>query len=309
MRVLVLGAGGTGGYFGGRLVEAGRDVTFLVRPRRAAELAQRGLVIVSKEGNATLPVQTASAEWPGGPYDAVLLTCKAYDLGAAMDSIAGAVGPATTIVPLLNGLKHLEALEGRFGRERVVGGLCQIGVTLGPNNEILHLDLAQTLVVGERAGGGSERLARFAALFDGARATARQSDDIMLEMWEKFVFLCTLAAMATLFRTSTGNIVSAPEGEAIIRECFDECLAVATASGFAPRPDYVARITALLLEKGAPRKGSMMRDIERGNRIEADHIVGDMLARARTLGVKAPHLRLSYNALKAYEAARARTNN
>lgn len=304
MRVLVLGAGGTGGYFGGRLVEIGRDVAFLVRPRRAAELAERGLVIKSKEGDATLEVRTVSAERPGGPYDIVLLTCKAYDLGSAMDSIAGAVGPTTAIVPLLNGLKHLEALDARFGRERVVGGLCQIGATLGPNNEILHLDFAQNLVFGEREGGGSERLARFAALFDGAKASGRQSEAIMLEMWEKFVFLCTLAAMSTLFRNTIGNIVAAPEGEAIIRECFAECIAVATASGHAPRPDYVARMTAFLVEKGAPRKGSMARDIERGNRVEADHIVGDMLARARALGVAAPTLRVSYNALKAYEAAR-----
>ncbi|MGE0151881.1 MAG: 2-dehydropantoate 2-reductase [Reyranellaceae bacterium] len=304
MRVLVLGAGGTGGYFGGRLAEIGRDVTFLVRPKRAAELAARGLVIKSKEGDATLPVKTASAERPGGPYDIVLLTCKAYDLPSAMDSIAGAVGPGTAIVPLLNGLKHLEALDARFGKERVVGGLCQIGVTLGPQNEILHLDFAQNLVFGERAGGASDRLARFAALFAGTKATGRQSGSIMLEMWEKFVFLCALAAMSTLFRNTLGNIVQAPEGEAIARECFDECLAVARASGFAPRPDYVARMVPLLVEKGAPRKGSMARDIERGNRVEADHIVGDMLARARALGVKAPILRVSYNALKAYEVAR-----
>ncbi len=303
MRVLVLGAGGTGGYFGGRLVEIGQDVTFLVRPKRAQQLA-RGMIIKSKEGDATLKVKTSSAEQPGGPYDIVLMTCKAYDLDSAMDSIAGAVGPNTAIVPLLNGLKHLEALDARFGKDRVVGGLCQIGATLGPEGEILHLDFAQNLVFGERAGGSSERLARFAALFKGAKATGRQSEIIMLEMWEKFVFLCTLAAMSTLFRNTVGNIVMAPEGEAILRECFDECIQVAKASGFTPRPDYIERMTAFLVEKGAPRKGSMARDIERGNRVEADHIVGDMLARARALGVKAPHLRVSYNALKAYEAAR-----
>jgi 2-dehydropantoate 2-reductase len=303
MRVLVLGAGGTGGYFGGRLVEMGGDVTFLVRPKRAAELAERGLVIKSKEGDAALQVKTVSAEQPGGPYDIVLLTCKAYDLDSAMDSIKGAVGASTAIVPLLNGLKHLDALDARFGQERVVGGLCQIGATLGPNNEILHLDFAQNLIFGERAGGSSERLTKFAAMFAGAKANGRQSEMIMLEMWEKFVFLCTLAAMSTLFRNTVGNIVMAPEGEAIIRECFDECIAVARASGFTPRPDYIQRMTAFLIEKGAPRKGSMARDIERGGKVEADHIVGDMLARARALGISASHLRVSYNALKAYEAA------
>jgi 2-dehydropantoate 2-reductase len=306
MRVLVLGAGGTGGYFGGRLAEIGGDVTFLVRPRRASELAARGLVIKSPLGNAELTVKTVSAEKPGGPYDIVLLTCKAYDLDSAMDSIAGAVGPNTAIVPLLNGLRHLEALDARFGKQRVVGGLCQIGATLGANNEIVHLDFAQNLIFGERDGGSSERLSKFAAMFEGAKAQGRQSDMIMLEMWEKFVFLCTLAAMSTLFRNVIGNIVAAPEGEAIIRECFAECIAVATAAGFAPRAAYIERMTGLLIEKGAPRKGSMARDIERGGKVEADHVVGDMLSRARALGIAAPILRISYNALKAYEAARAK---
>ncbi len=304
MRVLVLGAGGTGGYFGGRLAEIGGDVTFLVRPKRQAELTARGLVIKSPLGDATLAVKTAGAEHPGGPYDVVLLACKAYDLDSAMDAIAGGVGPDTTIVPLLNGLRHLEALDARFGRARVAGGLCLIGATLGPDNEVVHLDIAQSLVFGERDGGTSERLARFAAAFKGAKAEARQSEAILQEMWEKFVFLCTLAAMSTLFRNTVGNIVAAPEGEAIIGECLAECAAVAAASGFAPRADFLARIGGLLVEKGAPRKGSMARDIERGNRVEADHIVGDMLARARALGVSAPLLRVSYAALKAYEAGR-----
>ena len=305
MRVLILGAGGTGGYFGGRLAETGKDVTFLVRPRRAAELAERGLVIRSKLGDATLKVKTASAENPGGPYDVVLLTCKAYDLEPAMDSIAGAVGPGTTVVPLLNGLRHLEALDARFGADKVVGGLCLIGATLGPDNEVQHLDFAQNLVFGERDRGPSARLAAFADAFAGAKAEARQSEIIMQEMWEKFVFLCTLAAMSTLFRNVIGNIVAAPEGEAIIRECLAECSAVASAAGFAPRAAFLERTTGLLVEKGAPRKGSMARDIERGGRVEADHIVGDMLARARAAGIAAPVLRISYNALKAYEASRS----
>ena len=304
MRVLVLGAGGTGGYFGGRLAEIGGDVTFLVRPKRASELAARGLVIKSPLGNAALTVKTANAEKPGGPYDIVLLTCKAYDLDSAMDSVAGAVGPNTTVVPLLNGLRHLEILDVRFGKERVVGGLCLIGATLGANNEIMHLGFAQNLIFGERDGSGSERLSKFAAMFQGTKAEGRQSEIIMQEMWEKFVFLCTLAAMSTLFRNVIGNIVAAPEGEAIIRECLAECSAVAKASGFAPRPAFIERTTGLLTEKGAPRKGSMARDIERGNRVEADHIVGDMLERARALGVDAPLLRVSYNALKAYETGR-----
>lgn len=305
MRILVLGAGGTGGYFGGRLAEAGADVSFLVRPARAKAIAERGLAIKSQVGDATLKVKTVSAEQPGGPYDIVLLTCKAYDLDSAMDAIKGGVGADTAIVPLLNGLNHLDRLDARFGKARVVGGLCQIGVTLSPEGEIVHLDRLHTLVFGERDGGSSARLDAFAAAFKGAKAEARQSSEIMLEMWEKFIFLCTLAAMSTLFRNSTGNILRAPDGAAILRECFAECRAVMEGSGYIPRAPYVERVLSLLLEPGSPRQGSMARDIARGNKVEADHVVGDMVDRARALGIATPLLRVAYTGLKAYEAGRA----
>lgn len=305
MRILVLGAGGTGGYFGGRLAEAGADVSFLVRPARAKAIAERGLVIESALGNATLKAKTVSAAQPGGPYDIVLLTCKAYDLDSAMDAIAGGVGDKTTIVPLLNGLNHLDRLDARFGKPRVVGGLCQIGVTLGANGDIVHLDRLHNLVFGERDGSSSARLEAFAAAFKGAKAEARQSGEIMLEMWEKFIFLCTLASMSTLFRNSTGNILQAPDGAAILRECFDECRAVMEGSGYTPRAPYVERVLALLLEPGSPRQGSMARDIARGNKVEADHVVGDMMNRAKALGIATPLLRVAYTGLKAYEAGRA----
>ncbi|MEO8558491.1 MAG: 2-dehydropantoate 2-reductase [Rhodospirillales bacterium] len=305
MRILVLGAGGTGGYFGGRLAEAGADVSFLVRPARAKTIAERGLVIKSPVGDATLNVKTVSAENPGGPYDIVLLTCKAYDLDSAMDAITDGVGPNTTIVPLLNGLNHLDRLDAKFGAARVVGGLCQIGVALSQEGDIVHLDKLHALVFGERQGGTSARLDAFVASFKGAKADARQSPEIMLEMWEKFLFLCTLAAMSTLFRTTTGNILKTPDGTAILQECLAECRAVMEGSGFTPRAPYVERVTTMLLEPNAPRQGSMARDISRGNKVEADHVVGDMVARAKALGIKTPILRVAYTGLKAYEASRA----
>jgi len=122
MRVLVVGAGAIGGYFGGRLLEAGRDVTFLVRPRRAAELARAGLVIESPNGDVTLPnPPTVQANALAEKFDVVLLSCKAFDLEDAMKSVAPAVGPQTSIIPLLNGMRHLDALEARFGANQVLG--------------------------------------------------------------------------------------------------------------------------------------------------------------------------------------------
>jgi len=131
MRVLVVGAGAIGGYFGGRMLQAGRDITFLVRPRRAAELASAGLVIKSPNGDVTLKnPPTVQADAIKNKFDVVLLSCKAYDLTDAIKSFAPAVGPQTSIIPLLNGMLHLDVLDREFGRERVLGGLCAIAATL-----------------------------------------------------------------------------------------------------------------------------------------------------------------------------------
>ena len=130
-RILVLGAGATGGYFGGRLLEAGHEVSFLVRPQRASVLRKTGLVIHSPEGIARLEPELVLAERLKGTYDLIILSCKAYDLDSAMEAVAPAVGKETAILPLLNGLKHYETLDARFGAERVLGGLCSIAVTVG----------------------------------------------------------------------------------------------------------------------------------------------------------------------------------
>jgi 2-dehydropantoate 2-reductase len=159
MRFLVVGAGATGGYFGGRLFEAGRDVTFLVRPSRAARLAATGLSITSPAGNVhlTSPPTVLAADLRE-PFDVVILSCKAYDLDGAMESIAPAVGPGTAIIPLLNGMRHLETLDARFGPERVLGGSCFISVKLDEAGRIAHVSDVHRLVFGERRGGRSPRV-------------------------------------------------------------------------------------------------------------------------------------------------------
>ena len=129
-KILVLGAGGVGGYFGGRLAQSGAHVTFLVRPARREQLQRDGLRIVSPLGDLTLPVRTVVADELSAGYDLVILTCKAYDLDSSMDAIAPAVQGSCTVLPLLNGLVHLERLDERFGRAQVLGGSCAIDVTL-----------------------------------------------------------------------------------------------------------------------------------------------------------------------------------
>lgn len=305
MKILVLGAGGIGGYFGGRLVEAGADVTFLVRERRARQLARDGLVIKSPLGDARLKVKTVLASGLRPEYDLVFLTCKAYDLESAMTAIAPALGPGTAIVPALNGLRHLEDLEARFGPERVLGGLAQIAAMLTPEGEVHHLSPFQLLVFGERDGSRSPRCEAFAKACAGAKFDSRLSEAVDLELWEKFVFLATLAGITCVMRGSIGAIMKTQEGEALTREMLEECRKVAAASGHPPRAEVMARYTEILTDRASGLTASMLRDIERKGPIEGEHIVGDMLRRARKFGISAPLLRVAWAHLQAYSAIRA----
>src|SRR3954469_6835735 len=177
MRILVVGAGAIGGYFGGRLLQAGADVTFLVRPKRAAELAEAGLVLKSPLGDVTLKnPPTVQADELTEKFDVVLLSCKAFDLDDAIKSLAPAVGRNTAIVPLLNGMKHLDVLDAKFGRERVLGGLCAIAVTLNERREVVHLQPLQSLTFGERDGTNSDRVLAIAEVMDKANFGAKTSD-------------------------------------------------------------------------------------------------------------------------------------
>ncbi len=308
MRVLVLGAGGTGGYFGGRLAQAGRDITFLVRPKRAALLRQRGLVLRSPVGDATLRVAVVEPEQLQPDYDLVILSCKAYDLDDALRSVAPAMQrPGATLLPLLNGLAHYERLDAAFGRDAVLGGLCHISVTLNAAGEVEHLGRLASLTFGERDGGeGGDRCARIAAAFAPASFESRHSRNIQAAIWEKYAFLAAAAAITSLMRASIGDIVATPEGDRCVRQIIEECEAVARAEGFPSSPAARNSTDRTLTAPGSPFKASMLRDIEAGQRVEADHIVGEMLRRARRAGVQAPLLEAAYAHLKAYESARSR---
>ena len=306
MRTLVVGAGAVGGYFGGRLLEADRDVTFLVRPRRATELARDGLRIKSRMGDATLSAPaTILAEdlaRAAGQFDLVLLGLKAYDLEGAMASFAPAVGPETAILPVLNGMRHLDLLDQRFGRERVLGGQCVIAATLNAEHEIVHLNRSHSLSFGERDGTMSERVQAIANLMAGARFEAWASATIVLDMWEKWVFLATLAGGTCLMRGAIGEIVAAPGGADFVLRLLDECRAVAAAEGYPPSEAYVEHIRPMLIAEGSKFTASMLRDIENGAPIEADHVIGDLIRRGRDLSL----LPIVYTHLKAYEARRTR---
>jgi 2-dehydropantoate 2-reductase len=305
MRILVVGAGAIGGYFGGRMLQAGADVTFLVRPKRAAELAASGLVIKSPLGDVTLKNPPAvQADKLTEKFDVVLLSCKAFDLDDAIKSFAPAIGADTAIVPLLNGMKHLDVLDKRFGRERVLGGLCTIAVTLNEDREVVHLQPLQSLTFGERDGKLSARVRAIAEVFATGNFGSKVSEEIILEMWEKWVFLASLAACTCLMRTSVGNILASPGGKDFVLGMLDECSAIAAAEGHAPRAPYLERIRGMLTAEGSPMTASMFRDIKAGAPVEADHVIGDLVARADAAKVPVPKLRTAYTHLKAYEKTR-----
>ena len=308
MRILVVGAGAIGGYFGGRLLEAGSDVTFLVRARRAAQLAKTGLVIRSTFGDAHLPAPpTVTAETLRQTFDLIPLSCKAYDLESAADSLAPAVGPNTAILPLLNGMGHMDFLAARFGAAAVLGGQCVISTTLDAEGRILHLNDTHGLSFGERDGSVTPRAEAIAATLAGARFESRLSKAILQEMWEKWVLISTMAGITCLMRAAVGDIVAANAGNLAIA-LLDECSAIAAAQGFAPREATNVRNRTMLTTPGSTFAASMLRDIEHGAPIEADHIVGDLLRRGAAQSGDSPLLRIAYAHLKAYEARRRREN-
>jgi 2-dehydropantoate 2-reductase len=307
MRFLVVGAGATGGYFGGRLLEAGRDVTFLARPARAERLAATGLMITSSAGNITLPSPpTVLAAELRTSFDAVILSCKAYDLDGAIESFAPAVGPDTAVVPLLNGMRHLDALDARFGAGRVLGGSCFISAKLGEDGRIAHLSDIHRLTFGERGGGRSPRVEALAAAMAGAKFEAVASDKIVLVMWEKWVFLASLAGITCLARAAVGDVVAAG-GADLAAALLEECRAIAAAAGYSPRADALKASLARLTDPGSAVTASMLGDVERRGRTEADHVLGDLLRRrGGASDGDRPLLRVAYVAVKAAEARAAR---
>ena len=307
MRVLILGAGAVGGYFGGRLLEAGGDATFFVRRARAQLLASRGLRLDSPAGNLVTAVKTISDPEALTPFDLVLLTCKAYDLNASLNDIAGAVGPTTTILPLLNGLVHIEKIAARFPQTRLWGGVARISAALDEEGAIRHADDFARIDFGARDGCADTLADQLAALYAKTSVIAVHNPNILREMWDKLVFLATLAGMNTLMRSTIADIMVTPAGGRLIREMLSECASIARAEGFDFDAARVAQHGDSLALRAANMKSSMLYDIERSAPTEGEHILGDLHERARRHGVSAPLLEIALTHVQAYEARRARS--
>jgi 2-dehydropantoate 2-reductase len=302
MRILIVGAGAVGGYFGGRLAQAGRDVTFLVRPSRAKQLRQDGLRIISPHGDAVLTPRLITAEEIDTPYDLVFLSVKAYALEAAMNDFAAAVGPETMIFPALNGMRHVDLLTKRFGEHAVIGGVCLVASEIDDEGRIVQLADFQRLVYGERNGETTPRLQALHTTLQGAGFEARLSTDIMQAMWEKWVQLASLGAITCLMRGTIGEIVAALGGADLSLKVVDESAAVATACGHKPSEALFARHAAAMTEPGSSLTSSMYRDLRKGAPVEADHILGDLIARGDAHGVATPLLQAAFVNLRIYQS-------
>jgi 2-dehydropantoate 2-reductase len=305
MKILILGAGATGGYFGGRLAATGADVKFLVRERRAAQLEADGIVIESAFGNLTVPARTVMAGQLAAEHDIVLLSCKAYDLDSAIEAIRPAVGPHTLVLPLLNGIKHLDTLDAAFGTERVLGGTCHLSVTMGTDGVIRHLNQLHLLTFGPRTETQAARCEQLLAIFQKANFEPKLRRDVMQAMWDKWVLLASLASMTCLFRSSVGEIAATPHGRSVMLSTIEECRKVAEAYGVGPSDEHMETIRTLLTDPTSKVVASMCRDMQKDAPIEADLIIGDMLRRGQAAGVATPLLAVANTNLSCYENRRA----
>jgi 2-dehydropantoate 2-reductase len=303
MRILIVGAGATGGYFGGHLAEAGRDVTFLVRAARAKALAENGLVIrnAGRPETRIQPKTTTAAEL-SEPVDVVLLSVKAYGLTQSLDDLAPAIGDDTVILPVLNGMRHMQILDDRLGRDRVLGGLCMIAAQLDADGAVHQMGPGATLAYGERDGSISDRITRVDEALSGVDAfTSVLSRTIERDMWEKWLMLASGGALTTLLRGTVGDIEASPSGSDTARAIVAECVAVITASGIELQTATIERITGTLTTPGSGFTTSMYRDLAAGNDVEAEQIVGDMVRRGQDRGVSVPLLAAAYAGLSVYQ--------
>jgi 2-dehydropantoate 2-reductase len=307
MRILCLGAGAIGGYFGGRLAEGGYDVEFLVREGRQQQLARDGICIESTYGNCQVRVKAITQSQAKGPYDFIFLTCKAYDLTDAIAVVAPFVGPSTAILPLLNGVAHIAVLNGKFGAAKVMGGVAKIAATLTPEGSIKHLNDWRYITFGEQNGDISARGLMLKAAFDKTSVIAKVVHDIMQVMWEKVVHLSTVAGMTCAMRASVGEIARTQFGTELMIELLDRNAMIAAREGYAPSEAFLTEYRTLFHNRDSQYTASMLRDIQRGGPVEADHIIGFMVQKAGQHGVDSSLHRFIYAHLQAYEQHRAAT--
>jgi len=304
MRILVVGAGATGGYFGARLAQAGQDVTFLLREKRALAVQRDGLTVHSPHGDFHFQPSVLQASQLTGPYDLILLTVKSFGLEAAIKDIAPVVGEDTMILPVLNGMKHIETLSQRFGEHALLGGLCKINATLDADGHIHQMTPMHQIYYGELSGEKTARIQRVDQAFKEAGFEAFLSETIMTDLWEKWLLLCSFGAIICTMHGNIGQVASAPGGTEFATGIVNEALTTMKAFGYAERAAAVAKVKEAVTDKHSEQTSSMYRDMTQGNPVEADQIVGDLVERAIRVGINVPLLQAAYTHLCVYQKNR-----
>ena len=290
MKILVLGAGAVGGYFGGRMAEAGMDVTFLVREKRQKKLEKSGLIIKSPKGDFTTSPNLVTIDNVDGIYDVILFTNKAYDLDEILQS-PFPLKDGSIIIPLLNGYAHMEQLRNKFPNARLFGGIAHIFSTLNDEGEIHHFNDIHSLTFGHLSKADETDGRRFFDSCSSANFSIKYSDDIIVDLWHKWVLITTVAGATTLFNATIGEIASTEHGIAFITDLHDECVTIAKSEKIKVNDDDLAQQRRFLSDKKSTWSSSMRRDMVNKSKIECAHIFLELINIADKNNVECPSLK------------------
>ena len=290
MKILVLGAGAVGGYFGGRMAEAGMDVTFLVREKRQKKLEKSGLIIKSPKGDFTTSPNLVTIDNVDGIYDVILFTNKAYDLDEILQS-PFPLKDGSIIIPLLNGYAHMEQLRNKFPNARLFGGIAHIFSTLNDEGEIHHFNDIHSLTFGHLSKADETDGRRFFDSCSSANFSIKYSDDIIVDLWHKWVLITTVAGATTLFNATIGEIASTEHGIAFITDLHDECVTIANSEKIKVNDDDLAQQRRFLSDKKSTWSSSMRRDMVNKSKIESAHIFLELINIAEKNNVECPSLK------------------
>ena len=290
MRVLILGAGAVGGYFGGRMVEAGMDVTFLIREKKRRKLEKTGLVIKSPKGDLSIKPNLVTIDKVGSDFDVILFTNKAYDLDEILQ-LPIPVKDRALIIPLLNGYAHMEQLRKKFPNARLFGGIAHIFSTLTKEGEIHHFNDIHSLTFGHLNKADETDGRRFFDACSSANFSIKYSDDIIVDLWHKWVLITTVAGATTLFNATIGEIASTEHGIAFITDLHDECVNIAKSEKIKVNDDDLAQQRRFLSDKKSTWSSSMRRDMVNKSKIECAHIFLELINIADKNNVECPSLK------------------
>jgi len=290
MKIAMMGSGGVGGFFGGRLAKAGCDVTFIARGAHLEAMRANGLTIENEpQGNIHVPQVKATADPASiGPVDLVILSVKLWDTDAAARAIAPIVGPKTAVLSLQNGVIKDDILRGHFGPERVMGGVCYVATHISRPGVIHQTGTMQRVIVGEHDGRVSERARALHEALAASGVKAELSPDVRRAIWEKYVFLVGLSGSTTSMRSTLGPIRSNPRTRAFLHDLMREVVAVGRAHGVALPEDFADDRLAFGDSLPADMTSSMHHDLERGNPLEVEWLSGGVVKLGEAVGVPAP---------------------